>query len=128
MAVSSSEKKDKLFYGWWIVLVCSILSTYAGGIFYYGFSTFVKPIVTELGWSLALISGAFTLTRQAMQLGYFPRQDIIHTSRETIGQVYLPVMPDPLDGRLFSRQRQAYRSANLAQSNDTYFKRHGFPL
>ena len=63
MAISSSEKKNKVFYGWWIVLLCSFFSVYASGIFYYGFSTFVKPVVTELGWSMALISGAFSLYR-----------------------------------------------------------------
>jgi KUP system potassium uptake protein len=42
--------------------------------------------------SQAVISGAFSLTRQAMQLGYCPRQNIIHTSESTIGQVYLPAV------------------------------------
>lgn len=42
--------------------------------------------------SQAVISGAFSLTRQAMQLGYCPRQNIIHTSQSTIGQVYLPAV------------------------------------
>lgn len=40
--------------------------------------------------SQALISGAFSLTRQAIQLGYAPRLDISHTSSEEIGQVYVP--------------------------------------
>jgi len=40
--------------------------------------------------SQAVISGAFSLARQAVQLGYLPRLKLIHTSDETIGQVYLP--------------------------------------
>jgi KUP system potassium uptake protein len=40
--------------------------------------------------SQALISGAFSLTRQAIQLGYSPRLDIDHTSSFEIGQVYVP--------------------------------------
>ncbi len=40
--------------------------------------------------SQALISGAFSLTQQAIQLGYCPRLDIDHTSGEEIGQVYVP--------------------------------------
>ncbi len=40
--------------------------------------------------SQALISGLFSLTRQAVQLGYFPRFKIIHTSSEEIGQIYIP--------------------------------------
>jgi KUP system potassium uptake protein len=40
--------------------------------------------------SQAVISGAFSLARQAIQLGYLPRLKLIHTSDETIGQVFLP--------------------------------------
>lgn len=40
--------------------------------------------------SQAVISGAFSMTRQAIQLGLLPRMRIIHTSPEEIGQIYLP--------------------------------------
>jgi KUP system potassium uptake protein len=40
--------------------------------------------------SQALISGAFSLTRQAVQLGYSPRVTILHTSRSEAGQIYVP--------------------------------------
>jgi KUP system potassium uptake protein len=40
--------------------------------------------------SQALISGAFSLTRQAVQLGYIPRVEIKHTSAAEIGQIYVP--------------------------------------
>ena len=40
--------------------------------------------------SQALISGAFSLTRQAVQLGYCPRVNIVHTSSSHIGQIYIP--------------------------------------
>jgi KUP system potassium uptake protein len=40
--------------------------------------------------SQALISGAFSLARQAIQLGYAPRLDIQHTSSSTMGQIYVP--------------------------------------
>ncbi len=39
--------------------------------------------------SQAVISGAFSLTRQAVQLGYLPRLGIKHTSRREIGQIYI---------------------------------------
>jgi KUP system potassium uptake protein len=42
--------------------------------------------------SQALISGAFSLTRQAIQLGYLPRLEIRHTSHEHEGQIYLPAV------------------------------------
>ncbi len=40
--------------------------------------------------SQAVISGAFSMTRQAVQLGYLPRFEIRHTSEEEIGQIYVP--------------------------------------
>jgi KUP system potassium uptake protein len=40
--------------------------------------------------SQALISGAFSLTRAAIQLGYAPRLDVEHTSSYAMGQVYVP--------------------------------------
>ena len=40
--------------------------------------------------SQAVISGAFSMTRQAIQLGYIPRLEILHTSERSIGQIYVP--------------------------------------
>lgn len=40
--------------------------------------------------SQALISGVFSLTKQAIQLGYFPRMKVVHTSDKQIGQIYVP--------------------------------------
>lgn len=40
--------------------------------------------------SQAVISGAFSVSRQAMQLGFVPRFEVQHTSEKTQGQVYLP--------------------------------------
>jgi len=42
--------------------------------------------------SQAVISGAFSLTRQAVQLGYIPRMEIEHTSSREIGQIYVPTV------------------------------------
>ena len=42
--------------------------------------------------SQAVISGAFSLTRQAVQLGYVPRMEIEHTSSREIGQIYVPAV------------------------------------
>lgn len=42
--------------------------------------------------SQAVISGTYSITRQAMQLGYSPRMEIQHTSQVEIGQIYLPVI------------------------------------
>ncbi len=40
--------------------------------------------------SQAVISGAFSVTRQAVQLGYLPRLKVLHTSEAEIGQIYVP--------------------------------------
>jgi KUP system potassium uptake protein len=42
--------------------------------------------------SQAIISGVFSLSRQALQLGYQPRVEILHSSAHQIGQVYVPVV------------------------------------
>ncbi len=47
-------------------------------------------IVAAIIASQALISGAFSLTRQAIQLGYFPRLRINYTNAEHFGQIFVP--------------------------------------
>ncbi len=42
--------------------------------------------------SQALISGAFSITMQAVQLGYSPRVKIVHTSSSSFGQIYIPAI------------------------------------
>lgn len=60
---SLSRVKSEVFRGWWIVLICSIMSFYGVGVFFYGFSALVNPVTKELGWSMVLVSGAFSLYR-----------------------------------------------------------------
>ena len=42
--------------------------------------------------SQALITGAFSVTRQVIQLGYFPRFEVRHTSVKETGQIYMPLV------------------------------------
>ena len=42
--------------------------------------------------SQALISGAFSLTQQAINMGFAPRYGVVHTSEEARGQIYMPVI------------------------------------
>ena len=42
--------------------------------------------------SQATISGTFSLTRQAIQLGYLPRMTVLHTSAKEMGQIYMPAV------------------------------------
>jgi KUP system potassium uptake protein len=46
--------------------------------------------------SQALISGAYSLTRQSMQLGLFPRVDVVQTAEEHQGQIYIPEVRNAL--------------------------------
>ena len=42
--------------------------------------------------SQATITGAYSITQQAVQLGYLPRLNIVHTSAKTMGQIYIPAV------------------------------------
>ena len=42
--------------------------------------------------SQATISGAYSITLQAIQLGFLPRMNIVHTSAKTFGQIYIPLI------------------------------------
>jgi KUP system potassium uptake protein len=60
-------------------------------------AVFVYPMITiatmaTVVASQALISGAFSLTQQAVQLGFMPRVKIVHTSAVTEGQIYVPTV------------------------------------
>ena len=50
-----------------------------------GLSTVATVIASQ-----AMITGAFSMTRQAIQLGYAPRMNVTHTSEREIGQIYVP--------------------------------------
>lgn len=52
-----------------------------------GLSTLATIIASQ-----AMISGAFSISRQAIQLGYLPRFEIRHTSSSEIGQIYVPII------------------------------------
>lgn len=49
-------------------------------------------IVAAIIASQAVITGAFSLTRSAVQLGYFPRLKITHTNADQVGQIYVPLI------------------------------------
>lgn len=95
--------------GWFlIVLPCLVLNylgqgalilqnhTLAENPFYYLAPTWaLYPLVilsamATIIASQAVISGAFSLTHQAIQLGYLPRFNVVHTSAHEKGQIYIP--------------------------------------
>ncbi|MDR0183496.1 potassium transporter Kup [Lysobacter arvi] len=101
--------KRPIRYAWYtFVLPCLMLNYLGQGAFVLGHPSAVKNPFFEAvpSWALypmivlatmaaviasqAVITGAFSVSRQAMQLGYIPRMQIKHTSQETIGQIYVP--------------------------------------
>ena len=64
--------------------------------------------------SQAVITGAYSVTRQAIQLGYLPRLQIKHTSRDTIGQIYVPTINWILLGAVIVLVLVFRSSTNLA--------------
>jgi KUP system potassium uptake protein len=52
----------------------------------------ILAIAATIIASQAVISGAFSLTQQAIQLGFMPRMQIKHTSASAAGQIYIPVI------------------------------------
>lgn len=60
--------RHQLFYGWWIVLACFLISFYVGGSVFYSFTAFFEPIAHEFGWSYAQISLASSLRGLEMGL------------------------------------------------------------
>ncbi|MCJ7774629.1 MAG: MFS transporter [Desulfobacterales bacterium] len=53
--------RNKIFYGWWVVLATNIICMLGFGTWLYSFGVFFKPMMTEFGWSRALTSGAASL-------------------------------------------------------------------
>ena len=96
-------------YGWYFFILPALMLNYLGqgallledpsaarNPFYLGvpewgrFPMIVLATMAAVIASQAVITGAYSVARQAMQLGYIPRMQIKHTSRETIGQIYVP--------------------------------------
>jgi len=96
-------------YAWYTIAMPGLLLNYFGqGVLLLEQPTTVRNPFFELApsWGLyplvalstaatiiasqALISGAFSLTQQAVQLGFVPRSTIVHTSQTAHGQIYIP--------------------------------------
>ena len=76
LLISRPELAEQPFYGLvpsWAMMPIVVLATAA-------------TIIA----SQAVITGAFSLTRQAIQLGYLPRLTVVHTSARHMGQIYVP--------------------------------------
>jgi MFS family permease len=57
----AKRPRFKLFYGWYIVGACVVISVYSGGIVTRSFTALIEPIVNEFHWSYALVSLAASI-------------------------------------------------------------------
>lgn len=108
--------KDPIRRAWLLIVFPSLILNYfgQGALVLVRPETIVQPFFnTAPGWALvplvllsglatviasqAVISGAFSMTKQAVQLGFLPRVNVIHTSMEESGQVFVPF----INGSLF---------------------------
>jgi len=101
-----------ILLAWYSVVFPSLLLSYFGQgayLLHAGAEGIENPFFTMLpGWAVlpmvgvatlativasqAVISGSFSLTSQAIQLGYLPRMQVIHTSSRQEGQIYVPAV------------------------------------
>ncbi|MGD8293786.1 MAG: MFS transporter [Desulfobacterales bacterium] len=58
-----------VFYGWWVVLACSLISFYVAGSIFFGFTAFFEPIAEEFSWSYTQIS--FAVSLRGLEMGIF---------------------------------------------------------
>lgn len=56
------KKESKVFYGWWIVFVCTWGLLVAYGSRFYSFGVFFKPMMKDLGWTRAMTASAFGIS------------------------------------------------------------------
>ena len=61
--------KEKIFYGWWIVLACFLIGLYVSGVTFYGFTAFIEPLAQEFNWSYTQVSFAASL--RGLEMGIF---------------------------------------------------------
>jgi KUP system potassium uptake protein len=97
--------------GWWMIVLPALVLNYFGqgalllenpsaisNPFYLMAPGWLLPVVIVLATaatviaSQAVISGVFSITRQALNLGYLPRLRVLHSSEQEIGQVYVPTL------------------------------------
>ena len=56
-----NRHRHKIFYGWWIVTACLLISAYTTGIVGHGFTAIFEPIAKDFGWSYAQVSIAASI-------------------------------------------------------------------
>ena len=119
--------------GWWMFVMPSLMLNYMGqgALLIHDPSTVTSPFfllapewfrlplvfiatLATIIASQAVISGAFSVTQQAMQLGFIPRLRIMHTSAKAAGQIYIPAVNNSLMVMVILLVLVFQNSSNLA--------------
>src|SRR5215217_1068273 len=61
-AADKQIRGRRLYYGWVVAGTLALTETISWGILYYAFSVFLVPMGSELGWSTATLTGAYSLS------------------------------------------------------------------
>src|SRR6266568_6088674 len=67
-----SVLRQRLYYGWVLIVTLGLTETISWGVLYYAFSVFLAPMEAELGWSRAATTGAFSLALVISGIGAIP--------------------------------------------------------
>jgi sugar phosphate permease len=67
--MAAKAKSGSIFYGWWIIGACFVMSLYTSGVLGYGFTAVINPIMKEFGWSSAQVSIASSM--RGVEAGLF---------------------------------------------------------
>jgi KUP system potassium uptake protein len=76
--------------GWFVVVLPALVLNYFGQGAWAHYPLVGYATVATIIASQAIISGAYSLTQQAIQLGFLPRMRVLHTASHEKGQIYIP--------------------------------------
>jgi len=62
-------RKPRIYYGWWLILICYIIAAYVAGAVFFSFTAFIDPIVKEFSWSYTQVSLVSTI--RGIEIGIF---------------------------------------------------------
>ena len=64
-----NQNSKKVYYGWYIVIACFLITLYTGGTVHLGFTAVFRPIAEEFHWSYAQVS--LVASFRGLEIGFF---------------------------------------------------------
>ena len=58
---NSEYHRNRIFYGWWFVIACLLISAFSSGAIIHGFTAIFEPIAEEFSWSYTQVSIAASI-------------------------------------------------------------------